>query len=324
MSIATEISRLQTAKANIKTSLENKGAIVPTETKLDNYPSIIDNLPSGGGRDWTEIGYSSEPSSIQDGFDYAKTIKDNWNSSVTSLRSRFSRDTNLIYMPLVDTSNVTDFFNSFNECYSLVEVPLLDTSNVTDMRSTFGNCSSLKKIPLLDTSKVTYMMMCFTNCYSLKTIPQLNTSSVTNMTETFNNCNNLSEIPKLNISNVTNITRTFSACTKLTTVPELNCEKVNSLNNAFGACSSLTNLGGLLNIGQNYPLNSTADNYNLAIALVTSPNLTHDSLMNVINKVYDIATKGVATQKIIIGSTNIAKLTAEEIAIATNKGWSVS
>lgn len=279
---------------------------------------------SGGGRDWSEIGYSSEPESIQDGFDYAKNIKDNWDSSVTSLDAKFARDTNLIYMPLVDTSNVTDFNNVFNECYGLVEVPLLDTSKVTDMRGTFSNCNSLKKIPLLDTSKVTYMMMCFANCYSLKTIPQLNTSRVTNMVETFSNCNNLSEIPNLNISNVTNIARTFSACTKLTTVPELNCEKVNSLNNAFGACSSLTNLGGLLNIGQNYPLNSTADNYNLTIALVTSPKLTHDSLMNVINKVYDIATKGVATQKITIGNTNIAKLTAEEIAIATNKGWSIS
>lgn len=279
---------------------------------------------SGGGRDWSEIGYSSEPSSIQDGFDYAKSIKDNWDSSATSLANKFNGDTNLIYMPLVDTSNVTSMQNTFNNCYSLVEIPLLNTINVTDIRSAFSNCNSLKKIPLLDTSKVTYMMMCFAKCYSLKTIPQLNTSSVTNMTETFSNCNNLSEIPNLNISNVTDITRTFSGCLKLTTVPELNCEKVNSLNNAFSACSSLTNLGGLLNIGQNYPLNSTANNYNLTIALATSPNLTHDSLMNVINKVYDIATKGVATQKITIGSTNIAKLTAEEIAIATNKGWSIS
>lgn len=279
---------------------------------------------SGGDRDWSEIGYSSEPSSIKDGFDYAKTIKDNWDSSVTSLSNRFGRDTNLIYMPLVDTSKVTDFSNIFNECYSLVEVPLLDTSKVTDMQNAFGKCSSLKKIPLLDTSEVTYMGTAFANCYSLKTIPQLNTSSVTSMPETFSGCNNLREIPNLNISNVTNFARTFGGCTKLTTVPELNCEKVNNSNNTFSGCSSLTNLGGLLNIGQNYPLNSTANNYNLTIALVTSPNLTHDSLMNVINKVYDIATKGVATQKITIGSTNVGKLTAEEIAIATNKGWTVS
>lgn len=279
---------------------------------------------SSGDRDWTEIGYSSEPESIQDGFNYAKTIKDNWNSSVTSLSNKFKGDTNLIYMPLVDTSNVTNMQSTFTDCYSLAEIPLLDTSEVTDMQNAFGNCSSLKKIPLLDTSKVIYMGTAFMNCYSLKTIPQLNTSSVTNMPEMFSGCKNLREIPNLNISNVTTFSRTFNGCTKLTTVPELNCEKVNNSNNTFSGCSSLTNLGGLLNIGQNYPLNSTANNYSLTIALVTSPNLTHDSLMNVINKVYDIAAKGVATQKITIGNTNIAKLTAEEIAIATNKGWSIS
>jgi len=46
--------------------------------------------------------------------------------------------------------------------------------------------------------------------------------------------------------------------------------------------------------------------------------------MNVINNLYDIATKGCNTQQLVLGSTNIAKLTAEEIAIATNKGWTVS
>ena len=46
--------------------------------------------------------------------------------------------------------------------------------------------------------------------------------------------------------------------------------------------------------------------------------------MNVINGLYDIATKGVKTQKLTIGSTNLAKLTAEQIQIATSRGWSVS
>lgn len=51
--------------------------------------------------------------------------------------------------------------------------------------------------------------------------------------------------------------------------------------------------------------------------------LTHDSLMNVINNLYDIKSKGVKPQTLQLGNTNKAKLTAEEIAIATNKGWNV-
>lgn len=54
--------------------------------------------------------------------------------------------------------------------------------------------------------------------------------------------------------------------------------------------------------------------------------LTHESLMNIINNLYDLnLTYNVAgggtlyTQKLVIGEENIAKLTADEIAIATAK-----
>lgn len=45
MSIATEITRLQTAKADLKTALEAKGATIPSETTLDGYPDIVDDIP---------------------------------------------------------------------------------------------------------------------------------------------------------------------------------------------------------------------------------------------------------------------------------------
>lgn len=45
MSIATEITRLQTAKANLKTSLEAKGATVSPDATLDSYPTILDDVP---------------------------------------------------------------------------------------------------------------------------------------------------------------------------------------------------------------------------------------------------------------------------------------
>lgn len=48
MSIATEITRLQNAKASIKTSIENKGVTVPPATKLDGYSTLIDSIQSGG------------------------------------------------------------------------------------------------------------------------------------------------------------------------------------------------------------------------------------------------------------------------------------
>jgi hypothetical protein len=93
---------------------------------------------------------------------------------------------------------------------------------------------------------------------------------------------------------------------------------------ASSSSSTLKNLGGFLNLGKNYSVTASSNVESYRLQLNTQIGLTHESLMNVINKLYDIATKGCNTQTLWLGSTNLAKLTAEEIAIATNKGWSVS
>ncbi len=49
MSIATEITRLQNAKASIKGSIEAKGVTVPSNAKLDTYSSYVDQIQTGGG-----------------------------------------------------------------------------------------------------------------------------------------------------------------------------------------------------------------------------------------------------------------------------------
>lgn len=47
MSVATEISRLQTAKSDIKTAIEAKGVTVPSSAKIDTYDDYITAIPSG-------------------------------------------------------------------------------------------------------------------------------------------------------------------------------------------------------------------------------------------------------------------------------------
>ena len=44
MSIASEIQRIQDAKDDIKTAIENKGVTVPSATKLDGYSELIDSI----------------------------------------------------------------------------------------------------------------------------------------------------------------------------------------------------------------------------------------------------------------------------------------
>lgn len=51
MSIASEITRLQTAKADLKTAIEGKGVSVPSSAKLDAYPALVESIQQGGGGD---------------------------------------------------------------------------------------------------------------------------------------------------------------------------------------------------------------------------------------------------------------------------------
>lgn len=49
MSIATEISRIQTATGDIKTAITGKGVTVPVGSQIDDLPALITSIPSGGG-----------------------------------------------------------------------------------------------------------------------------------------------------------------------------------------------------------------------------------------------------------------------------------
>jgi hypothetical protein len=83
------------------------------------------------------------------------------------------------------------------------------------------------------------------------------------------------------------------------------CTSSSSLSNIFGV-KNLTDLKAPKNI-----------NANLSVSACTL--LTHDSLMSIINNLMTVT----STKTLTLGATNLAKLTADEVAIATNKGWTV-
>ncbi len=198
------------------------------------------------------------------------------------------------------TINGTSAYYLFYQCTGLLEVPLIDTSKITNFNGTFYACSSLTTIPQIDTSKGTNFDRFCIGCSSLTTVSQIDTSKGTNFSFA------------------------FSTCLKLTTVPLLDFSLANNIGSVFYNCSSLKNLGGLKDLGKAYSTTATTNSSNCILDLSKSTVLTHESLMNVINNLYDIASKGCNTQRLVLGSTNLAKLTEEEIAIATNKGWTVS
>lgn len=231
-------------------------------------------------------------------------------------------------IPQLDTSNVTNMTQMFNGCSLLKNIPLLDTSKVTNMLSTFSYCKALETIPQLDTSNVTSLSYLFQGCTSLQTIPLLNTSKATSFNGVFSGCTNLTSIPQLNTNNATNLSSMFNNCTKLATLPKFNTQKVINLSGTFNNCTHLTTFGGLENLGQGYTTTASANTSSYTLTLSACTKLTEQSIINVLNNLYDIKTKGCKAQKVVLGATNLAKLTSEEgqtaLTNAQAKGWTIS
>ena len=249
-----------------------------------------------------------------------------------------------------DTSNVTDMASMFYYCSSLTSVLQFDTSNVTNMSYMFNNCRKLTSIPQLDTSSVANMSYMFYYCEKLTSIPQLDTSSVTDMRNMFDNCVVLTSIPQLDTSSVTDMQQMFQYCKALVKLPDFNCVKVKNFGGAsyntwlyncqniqkIGVvdCDSVTNIGyffggstqtyltdfgGCRNLGKASSVSNTNSSYFMTYA----PNLTYESVMNVINGLYDRASAGLSVLTLKLHANHLAMLSEDDIAIATNKGWTI-
>ena len=90
----------------------------------------------------------------------------------------------------------------------------------------------------------------------------------------------------------------------------------------FGSSDYVIDFGGFKDLGKAY---KNSDNQYIDVLLQSQSKLSYQSCINVINKVYDLTLKPdyTKTPKIRLHATPYALLSAEDIAIATSKGWSV-
>ena len=125
----------------------------------------------------------------------------------------------------------------------------------------------------------------------------------------FNYCGALTSIPQLDTSNGKNFGSMFNNCRALTSISLLNMSNVSGTNwsSMFYNCPALKNVTfeGTIPVRGNMSVFSSC------------PNLTVESLMSFINALTNMS--DTATYTITIGSTNLAKLTEEQIQIATDK-----
>ena len=123
----------------------------------------------------------------------------------------------------------------------------------------------------------------------------------------FNFCSKLTTVPKFDTSNVKNMDYMFYGCPNITTIPQFDTSNVKNMDYMFYGCSSLEEIH-MINI-----------NANLIIS--DSTKFTREALLEIIG---NLKAQTSGSKKLTMGSTNLAKLTDEDKAIATNKGWTLA
>ena len=190
---------------------------------------------------------------------------------------------------LLDVSSVTNLSAAWNSCYSLQSLNLSgwDTGNVTNLRDAWAYCYSLQSLNLSgwDVSSVTTLQGAWNSCYSLQSL----------------------DLSGWDTSSVTNMWNAWNYCHSL-----------QSLNLSGWDVSRLsTNVaypnGGML-IDYWPSVISINQDYSSAASLSIA------SLLRIIDSL-PVVTEA---RTLTLGQTNKLKLTAEQIAVATQKGWTVA
>lgn len=290
--------------------------------------------------------------------------KGNWTASVKKLPTMEFDGTNASYMfsgfqgvdidlSKINTANATNMSYMFSNCSNLQSLDLdnltttkvqnmnymfydtsiagelkfdnFNTSNVTNTSNMFSyfEYPFVLDISSFDTAKISNLYGMFSNIEVSKIIlPRFEYLGVSFQSLFYGN-GKLEEV-ECATNDLGSPNSIYSLCnynSTIKTIPKIDGSNIIDTRYAFQYCTNLVNIGGFNDLGKAYDTSKSANLEEYGLHFGWSQ-LSRESMLNIINGVYDIKSKGVQPQRLnlYVGS----KLTAEEIAIATNKGWSVN
>ena len=348
---AEYLNKLVEQKNTLADNLVAKGVTATHDETLDTLVPKILEISSGGGGGIYPIDNTGMPTGdviIPDGVVTLSKIPFNANTNITS-----------VSMPTSLTS-ISD--NCFEDCTSLQSVNI--PSNCTNIGEyAFAYCKKLKNITIDVNSRYDLGQYCFSSCTSLtnEDVKLLVQKASTLYGYIFRSCTGITDIEVARVwtgmfQECTNLTRAiikgtgvtgntgsgvFEGCTKLQEVQLApNTKKIGE--QIFYNCSALKTvyLPSTITEDTNSCLTSTSSSYyafygctaledvqlgqdwNMSLRLNVSNNLTVDSMVAMFNSLKDLT--GETAKTLTLGSTNLAKLTDEQKAIAANKNWTLA
>lgn len=260
MSIAIEITRLNNAKAAIKSAIEAKGVEVPQDAKIDIYADYIAQIPQGGGTEYEPICFTS----LEDGntFQLNKEIaisvddKQTWQTLAANTNSPVINKGGKIYFKA--TENAFPFAGTTDNYYKFSTAKTCNVSghpySLYSKFSTYSFSYLFRDTKIVDASglelseniltRYCYYYM-FYNCTSLVTAPELPSTKLAEYCyfNMFSRCTSLVNAPKLPATNLdySCYDSMFKDCTSLVTAPELPATDLaeSCYSEMFYGCTSL-------------------------------------------------------------------------------------
>ena len=201
-----------------------------------------------------------------------------------------------------------------------------DTQNATSTIYMFASQSDISVFPALNTSNVTAMSFMFCDCfYNGGTPPLLNTENVESITCMFGKYmeqtvayNKMTSIPLYDFRKVTAAADLFYNCQALESIPALNFESFDTTNTNFNINGG--SYGWISGCSRLREIHIVDIHYNINITASTA--FTREALVEIIGNLRDMT--GSTALTLTMGATNMAKLTDEDIAVATAKNWTIA
>lgn len=332
MTTEERLQSIQASKAAIKAAIQAKG--IECDEVLSSYAQRISEIQAGGD-DSSKYAYRVPMADIEGlralGWDdesinyylynnlaasYViedykvtegnKALKDLITSK--SKVSAYATNPDLIYCPKFDTSQETDLQYLFKDCRFMIWAPNFDTALATTTQSMFYRCTALMGIPPLDLSSCQRVPEMFMGCNNLQYVPDLDLTNADTINGLFRDCSKLCYAPNLKLGKAQATDYLFKNCVQLISIPTYDFSNITSTTEIFYNNYKLAHVGGFTGLKCDLAIDQSGGS------------LTHDSIMNIIDKAADVTA---SPKTLTLGSTNLAKLTDEEKAIATGKGWTL-
>lgn len=306
-----EINELIDGKAMIASALTDRGYPTQATDSSASMAQKITDMEYGAG--WlAQLGYDEQSDGgVKDAVAYSKAIKDGWNPTKTT--RRFANDQDLVFFPDVDTSQYTTFESMFEGCDRLVSFSghPIASDLVTSTKRMFYPKDYNKGNALIKSPAFTTL------------------ANVTTAERMYQGCSQLKEIPVLNTSNTTNFIAFMWGCANLVKVYGLDLASLASNGNIGSFADPAPNSPSIIqymllkNIGTKSTFTSLSLRYQGVWGYGNEEN--RQSLVDsLLTYSFDRAAAGYSTCTITLHAGTLARLTNEEIAAITAKGYTLT